>query len=261
MKIQSREFKFMVVPNGIAPVTAREDFHRIAADFGLPLSNADEGIVPTQPRMVCFVDTPEHASRAAGVVVRVRLRAKKKRVELTAKMRSSDRDAVAGSKLAFAEPGETVKLGALDLDRGQKVEADIKPGPDTLWSRSLRVRADAPEFPFLPLLLCAPKPSSLFDGLPTSKTLRVVRETAYHEQVFELGKWRQGSLKVEAALIEWYADEARTRRVLTEFSFRYKTKNVAGEPLFDVYERAQEFGWFDRKGQTKTAFAYGEEPA
>lgn len=213
-----------------------------------PDSQPEEWI--EKKRTTSFLDTRDGGFRNQGWILRVRR--KKKSVDLTAKFRCPDR-LLAASKSAASPAGGELKF-----------EEDIVPPFASQYSRSNTledqkedvlpgtVRTAADLFPALGEL-----------GIPGNTPVEVVDDLVVHEVARRVGGFRFGDgPMLEMSHTFWYVIEADSDRhfpMVAEFSFEFVPQDgefdlatVAGAST--VYRELQaQAGWLDVSGTTKSS--------
>jgi hypothetical protein len=272
LKVVSREYKVMLRASRFAGDEGRlletagafwreagEAFAGVVGDVGGNLSNVQAR------RFIRFYDTPRRDLKANAYIFRERVDLDGMLREMTLKFRHPDRY-LAQDRDMGAVAGAHART---------KFEEDIKPPFQSLYSHSTTQRIASTK-----TLDTLKDLDHLYPGTrPTLERLKdtpieipnnrlTAREFVVGGAEMELGKSR--NVKAECALIVWYDDGDPSKSespVVVEFSFRYGDahENYGGGSARRAYEtfNVLQHGltdWVDKTFQTKTAFAYGNEP-
>ena len=215
-------------------------------------------------RLIRFYDTPRRDLNANAYIFRERAEIDGKLREVTLKFRHPDR--------YLAQDRDMSAVAGADART--KFEEDIKPPFQSLYSHSTTQRIASTK-----TLDTLKDLDDLYPGTkPTLERLKdtpievvngfTAREFVVGGAEMELGKSR--NVKAECALIVWYdgGDSSKSESpVVVEFSFKYgdARENYGGGSARRAYEtfNVLQHGltdWVDKTSQTKTAFAYGNEP-
>lgn len=267
MNFDSREYKLLIRHElFVAPAAA---VRSLWEDIGealstLPRVHPSGEFDKKEVRKVCFLDTPDHTLRHAGLVFRQRVNPDG--IEYTLKCRSEDRHFAAGTDVHPADTEEKPKL-----------EEDIAPPflcrfshsadrvvlgePESLLEKSPKnLREAAQLFPLLGTLRADGLPCALETALHVVNHI-VVAETEWKGAKLHFGENAEESVeKAGVTVIVWKRGK-QERPAIAELSFRIKSKTdrfsrelaVAAR---SVYELLQRQDWALPQGMTKTEYIY-----
>jgi len=277
--ITSREYKLMLNINQF------ENLEQGVKDFWgevMSLVKKQKGTIPEPDqdeileRQTWYLDTPGFKLRGCHKFV-LRLREEKKKTvkgveeeikkrknKITLKYRSPNRKESAKQDVSVSQK---VKDMVREKDIETKFEEDVLPAK-RMFSHSTSVKQK--ELPDLSNI------NEVVAFFPDLEKLEIPKETPIEtvngRKVFELA-YRVGQIDfggtVKACLSFWYSSAKKNGLPLVaEFSFDYESEVVEGEEQFNpkMVEKTEQFfkalqqelDWFDFKGTTKTAYAYGK---
>ncbi len=271
MSLEKREMKLMLHASKFngdenARTTAVRlfwaDLKALLADIDSNVSKNDEA--ETKERTVTFYDTATKRLREeTNYVFRDRRDMDDDDQKLTLKFRHPERD-----KVQEHMPD--------DWPKGAKLEEDVKPRLQVLYSYSENIRnktdddeiVDVSKFRVGQIVEIFPSADRFIEAELREETIERVCDYTAEECVVE-GDFiqlieRNENSKAETAIILWY-DSARVGQEdpdVVEFSFRYPL-NGDRDPAWDrpanhVFETIQDKmkEWYDSESKTKTAYVY-----